>query len=440
MKPIEVRSQLVEALGLDLVGPGHEESDAELREEVLSQDPSRWYLTGFLVPTGAAEAQRSDETADDEFTLTGGESDAADDAAVPEPPAARRAYFPSSIGVSLLVPAGCHRLTVTARWGDYQVVPLEGAQGRRPDAPARRRPLHARDPGPRPLPLEARPARGDARARDPEVLEPTDRAGRPRQRRPEARPLGPARPGAGDRRGDGPRGDPLGLRSSWSTTASRPPTRSATSAFAFQAELEVRCRRAVRPPAQPARPGDRRLGRARRRPAVPRRLRVRRRPRRLDPRRTSTTTAHCRTVRTCWIPSAEVERVAPAADRGRRAGDGGAGRSCRRRRGHGAGSAAARDAVPRLDRGPARPTSRRSPPSAREIGRASCSSRAGVGREPDRGRHRPARRPAGASRPSGIANRVMATAARRRFGTMQGKDPAVGRPARRGGRSSSPSS
>ncbi len=47
MRPIEIRSQLVDALRLDLVGPGY---DSELASEVLPQAPSRWYLTGFLVP------------------------------------------------------------------------------------------------------------------------------------------------------------------------------------------------------------------------------------------------------------------------------------------------------------------------------------------------------------------------------------------------------
>lgn len=46
-RPIDVRDQLVEALRLDLIGP---ENGSELETEVLPQAPSRWYLTGFLVP------------------------------------------------------------------------------------------------------------------------------------------------------------------------------------------------------------------------------------------------------------------------------------------------------------------------------------------------------------------------------------------------------
>ena len=118
MKPIEVRAQLVNALRLDLVGP---ENDSELATKVLPQAPSRWYLTGFLVPLEAGEAQRQDETAEEELDLLGGDSEATDDATTPEPPAARRAYFPSSIGLSLLVSQATRQLRVTVRWGDYRL-------------------------------------------------------------------------------------------------------------------------------------------------------------------------------------------------------------------------------------------------------------------------------------------------------------------------------
>src|SRR5262249_19386687 len=45
-----IRRKLVHTLGLDLVGP---DRDSELLEEPLPQSPSRWYLTGFLVPADA---------------------------------------------------------------------------------------------------------------------------------------------------------------------------------------------------------------------------------------------------------------------------------------------------------------------------------------------------------------------------------------------------
>ena len=83
MEPVDVRTQLVEALRLDLVGPNN---DSDLAGEVLPQSPSRWYLTGFLVPLEAGEAQRTDETADDTLDLLGDDADGTDDATAPEPP------------------------------------------------------------------------------------------------------------------------------------------------------------------------------------------------------------------------------------------------------------------------------------------------------------------------------------------------------------------
>lgn len=47
----DVRAQLIEALQLDLIGPrGGQPTDARYAEEVLPIAPSKWYLTGFLVP------------------------------------------------------------------------------------------------------------------------------------------------------------------------------------------------------------------------------------------------------------------------------------------------------------------------------------------------------------------------------------------------------
>jgi hypothetical protein len=125
LKPVGVRSQLVEALRLDLVGP---ENGTDLEAEVLPQAPSRWYLTGFLVPLEAGADQRSDETAQDELDFGGGSSDATDDDTTPEPPAARRAYFPSSIGLSLLVSKNTRQLKVMVKWGDYRPEPLESQE------------------------------------------------------------------------------------------------------------------------------------------------------------------------------------------------------------------------------------------------------------------------------------------------------------------------
>ncbi len=129
MTPLDVRRKLVHTLGLDLVGP---DRDSELLDEVLPQAPSRWYLTGFLVPIDLDEQHKRDETADEgleEVSDAGG----ADDAATPEPAAARRAVFPSSMGLSLLVPKEAKELHVTVRWGDYQPPPPKTTGGKQGD-------------------------------------------------------------------------------------------------------------------------------------------------------------------------------------------------------------------------------------------------------------------------------------------------------------------
>ena len=121
MRPVEVRAQLTDALRLDLVGPGevlgadgHVLGDAD---EILSERPSIWYLTGFLVPLDADPEQRIDEQGTDELD-EGGDTQGFDDAVTPDPPAARVRYLPSSIGASLLVPADAKQLQIVVRWGD----------------------------------------------------------------------------------------------------------------------------------------------------------------------------------------------------------------------------------------------------------------------------------------------------------------------------------
>lgn len=117
MKSVEVRGKLVDALRLDLVGPDEQLGDSK---EVLPQAPSRWYLTGFLVPLGAKAEQRADETADDDLDDAGEGGGEGDDAVGAEKAAARQRYFPSSIGASVLVPADAEELRVCVRWGDYK--------------------------------------------------------------------------------------------------------------------------------------------------------------------------------------------------------------------------------------------------------------------------------------------------------------------------------
>jgi hypothetical protein len=116
MTSAEVRSKLVEALRLDLVGPGTDLGDPK---EALPQAPSRWYLTGFLVPLGAKPEQRIDETAEDDLDQAG-DTGGADEDVPTEKASARPRYFPSSIGASVIVPAGTKGMKVIVRWGDYR--------------------------------------------------------------------------------------------------------------------------------------------------------------------------------------------------------------------------------------------------------------------------------------------------------------------------------
>ena len=75
---------------LDLIGssPGcpHE-------AEVLAQAPSRWYLTGFLAPLDASQAQRLDEPAADDIDEAS-DTEGGDDATAPDLPSANRADHP----------------------------------------------------------------------------------------------------------------------------------------------------------------------------------------------------------------------------------------------------------------------------------------------------------------------------------------------------------
>ncbi len=123
--PAQVRTELVRTLELDLVGP---QPDDPRATEALPMAPSRWYLTGFLVPFEASEEQKVDPTGSEELA-TGSEGGGVDDADVPEPASARKVHFPSSIGVSVLIRGTTGELLVRADWGDYRTTTAEAASG-----------------------------------------------------------------------------------------------------------------------------------------------------------------------------------------------------------------------------------------------------------------------------------------------------------------------
>ena len=123
-----VREYLVDALKLDLVGPRHRH---ELAEEMLPGwvRPSNWYLTGFLVPSDTPFELRSDTDADDPLDETPDMAGLAEESSE-ERSAAKRGFFPSSIGLSFLVSGESDYLAVTVRWGDYERDKYQGPDGK----------------------------------------------------------------------------------------------------------------------------------------------------------------------------------------------------------------------------------------------------------------------------------------------------------------------
>ena len=124
---LEVRARLVEALKLDLVGPweGHELAAEQLPGR---ERPSNWYVAGFLIPTGTPPDRSADADEDDDLD-TVPESAGLPEESNDERKAARKAFFPSSIGLSFLVSGPCRELAVTVRWGDYAPADIEEADG-----------------------------------------------------------------------------------------------------------------------------------------------------------------------------------------------------------------------------------------------------------------------------------------------------------------------
>ncbi|MQA89175.1 MAG: hypothetical protein GEU90_02905 [Gemmatimonas sp.] len=70
------------------------------------------------MPYEGGEEQRSDFTAQEELDLAGDDDPSGDDGATPEGASQRKAFLPSSIGVSVLVPASAEVLRVDVDWGD----------------------------------------------------------------------------------------------------------------------------------------------------------------------------------------------------------------------------------------------------------------------------------------------------------------------------------
>jgi hypothetical protein len=124
----DVRERLVDALHLDLVGPGpgHALGDERLPGWIR---PSTWYLTGFLIPSSTEPEKSADADEDDDFEVVPESAGLAEESSE-ERRAAKKGYFPSSMGLSFLVSGRVRELAVTVRWGDYAPAEIEGPDGR----------------------------------------------------------------------------------------------------------------------------------------------------------------------------------------------------------------------------------------------------------------------------------------------------------------------
>ena len=125
---LEVRERLVEALNLDLIGPG---AGHALASECLPGwvRPSNWYLTGFLIPTGSSPEQSADADEEDDLDETPDAAGLAEES-TEERKSAKKGFFPSSMGLSFLVPKDMDTVNVTVRWADYAPIPIEDADAK----------------------------------------------------------------------------------------------------------------------------------------------------------------------------------------------------------------------------------------------------------------------------------------------------------------------
>jgi hypothetical protein len=124
MTSVEVREQILDSIILDLVGPvATLKAGSYLQQEILpgSTAPLRWYLTGFLAPFAAKPEEKTDEDSGEQVDLIPPKT-GLDDEAAPEAASSRKTPFPSSMGLSVLIPPECRSIKATVTWGDYVAV------------------------------------------------------------------------------------------------------------------------------------------------------------------------------------------------------------------------------------------------------------------------------------------------------------------------------
>jgi hypothetical protein len=130
-----VRSRLLRTLRRDLVGPDVCADDADLARELLTERPSRWYLTGFIAPD-EGDSPPSDDSAAEQGLLSedvDGEGEPppdpvigggrAEDNGDTDPGAGGRRVQPTSLGLTVLLHPAIQEIKAVITWGDYQVEP-----------------------------------------------------------------------------------------------------------------------------------------------------------------------------------------------------------------------------------------------------------------------------------------------------------------------------
>jgi hypothetical protein len=133
VRSLDVRSSIVTAFRRDLVGPGPE--DRDIANERLKENPSRWYLTGFIAPADDPLAQDGAQSVEDDPSVQEemetdveepadeGAGGAAGDDEPPETPSIKRRFLPSSIGLTVLLPPDVSEIDAHVSWGDYRTEP-----------------------------------------------------------------------------------------------------------------------------------------------------------------------------------------------------------------------------------------------------------------------------------------------------------------------------
>ncbi len=138
MTSAPVRTRLLRTLRRDLIGPDVGPDDADLTRELISERPSRWYLTGFIAPEPdpavlepiAAEESLLDEALSAESEpppdpVLGG---SAEDNSEPDPGPSAGRMQPTSLGLTVLLRPEVEAIDAVVSWGDYQTEPPLSAE------------------------------------------------------------------------------------------------------------------------------------------------------------------------------------------------------------------------------------------------------------------------------------------------------------------------